>query len=230
MPNIYNGNIDTSESPLIDANIFSSINEIEKSNKDVSREAISWLRRNAKTVLNTHQNIVENTGTKLPDNMNKNFTSMRADKRSIGRIFMFAYDPKLKAKLPYYDTLPLIILVDFTKDGFRGLNLHYLPPFVRKKVLELLVNNLNRYKLNERMRVRMSYDILKRALEYAIVKHAFKRYLFTHVRSVFMYIDPNEWNKAIMLPTEQFKKATKNKVWSDYVNSSLRQAKPKSKS
>lgn len=44
----------------------------------------------------------------------------------IGKMYFFQYDPKLKNKLPYYDRYPLIFCVRPLKDGFHGLNLHYL--------------------------------------------------------------------------------------------------------
>ena len=44
-----------------------------------------------------------------------------------GSMMLFNYDPKLKRDLPYYDTFPLIFVVGPAKDGFHGLNMHYLP-------------------------------------------------------------------------------------------------------
>ena len=40
---------------------------------------------------------------------------------------MFVYDPKTKAKLPFYDTFPLVLPIDTFRGGFIGLNFHYLP-------------------------------------------------------------------------------------------------------
>src|SRR5579859_4289851 len=54
----------------------------------------------------------------------------RIDANFIGKMVMYTYDPKLKEKLPYYDTFPLGIVVAFNKTGFYSLNLHYLPPFL----------------------------------------------------------------------------------------------------
>jgi hypothetical protein len=43
-----------------------------------------------------------------------------------GRMFMFHYNPKHKATLPYYDQFPLIIMLESAKPkkGFYGLNFH----------------------------------------------------------------------------------------------------------
>ena len=44
-----------------------------------------------------------------------------------GHMYMYFYDPKTKADLPYYDRLPLIFPYKSVKGGFYGLNMHYLP-------------------------------------------------------------------------------------------------------
>ena len=40
-----------------------------------------------------------------------------------GRLNMFIYDPKLKKKLPYYDTFPLVLPLENYNDGFLGIKL-----------------------------------------------------------------------------------------------------------
>lgn len=132
---------------------------------------------------------------------------------------MFSYDAKHKATLPYWDALPLVIVVDFKPDGFTGLNLHYVPPLVRKSILQALRNNLNWEPIvsdfltkSEKNKIALNYGILSRLSQFRVMKPCFKRYLFSHVRSNFMYIDPIEWERAVMLPTEKFQKASKARV------------------
>ncbi|MDP7367169.1 MAG: hypothetical protein QGH83_07900, partial [Candidatus Pacebacteria bacterium] len=50
-----------------------------------------------------------------------------------GKMYTFGYDAKLKAILPYWDKFPLIVVLDTYKDGFLGLNFHYLSPIDRQK-------------------------------------------------------------------------------------------------
>ena len=52
----------------------------------------------------------------------------RKASHSYGSMFMYFYDPKHKEKLPFYDRFPLTIPVEPAPGGFRGINLHYLPP------------------------------------------------------------------------------------------------------
>ena len=57
----------------------------------------------------------------------------------VGTMQMFFYDPKHKETLPYYDLFPLIVVIGPAEGGFYGLNLHYLPPILRAKMLDALM-------------------------------------------------------------------------------------------
>ena len=53
---------------------------------------------------------------------------------AFGNMYMYYYDAKHKATLPYFDGFPLIIMMGPAKGGFKGVNLHYLPPVLRAKM------------------------------------------------------------------------------------------------
>ena len=61
----------------------------------------------------------------------------------IGKMCMFFYDPKHKDTLPFYDSFPLVIIIGKAKGGFLGMNLHYLPPVLRAKMLDGLMEAPN---------------------------------------------------------------------------------------
>jgi len=161
---------------------------------------------------------------KLPGgDLDNTVITPRMTQRNIGRMAMFVYDPKTKDKLPYYDTLPLVIVVGFKEDGFVGLNLHYLHPLLRIKILEALVRNINPSKLEsgfhnrnvENKLIMKNYQILYEASKLPILNPCFKRYLYSHVRTNYMFIDPPEWPKAILLRYERFRKASKVVVFAE---------------
>jgi hypothetical protein len=138
----------------------------------------------------------------------------------IGRLYMFLYDPKGKKELPYYDRFPLVFPVDFETDGFYGLNMHYLPPVLRAKLydslLELKTKSENKnISAVELTRIRITYTLLKKAARFRFFKPCFKHYLYKQVRSPFIIVPEEEWNITMFLPSEQFKKATKEQVWKD---------------
>lgn len=135
--------------------------------------------------------------------------------QDIGKMFFYKYDPKTKADLPYYDTFPLILMVKPLKDGWQGLNLHYLPPAQRAVLIKRLMENLSDTKMDNNTRLRINYNLLKAVTKYRYFKPCFKRYLFPHIRSTVRPVPIRHWAKAILLPVAQFKKASQATVWSD---------------
>lgn len=133
----------------------------------------------------------------------------------IGKMFFYAYDPKTKEELPYYDVFPLILMVKTLNDGWHGLNLHYLPPKQRQVLIDRLLVNLSDTKLDNNTRLKINYQILQSAGKYRLFKPCFKRYLVNHVRSTVRPIPMRHWAKAILLPVAKFKKASNSKVWAE---------------
>ena len=117
-----------------------------------------------------------------------------------GFLNMYTYAPKLKDKLPYYDTFPLIMYLKPAEKGFYGLNFHYLPYALRARLLDAAgQNELN---VNEVIKSRLT-------------KPTIKRYLFGYLRSMCLRIEPEDNLTAIMLPVQRFKKASTATVWAD---------------
>lgn len=134
---------------------------------------------------------------------------------AVGSMYMFQYDPKLKQKLPYYDRFPLIFMIEDYSDGFLGINMHYLPPQLRARLMDALYDTVNNQRYDESTKLRVSYNLLKSVAKYKMFKPTVKRYLTQQVRSRFILIDPVEWDIALFLPTQRFSKASADKVWSD---------------
>jgi hypothetical protein len=132
-----------------------------------------------------------------------------------GRMFHFFYDPKGKKTLPYYDRFPLIFLVEKAKGGFYGLNLHYLPHKHRAIFFDRLTQLSTNKKYDETTRIRMSYELLKGAAKLTMYKPCFKHYLTNHVKSNIVEIPADNWEQVLFLPTENFKKKTKDQVWQE---------------
>ena len=130
-------------------------------------------------------------------------------------MYHFMYDPKTKKDLPYYDRFPLIFMVKAAKGGFYGINLHYLPPALRAKLMDSLYDITNNKRYDDTTKLKITYDVLNSASKYKYFKPTFKHYLTAHVRSKFMEINADEWDTALFLPTERFEKAKKTKVWAD---------------
>lgn len=146
---------------------------------------------------------------------------MRGDKERltgrplIGQMYLFNYDAKNKATLPYFDRFPLIFPFKKVKGGFYGINLHYLPLQYRAKLMDSLYDVTNNDRYDETTRLRISYDILSNASRFRYFKPCVKRYLTSQLRSRFLYIYPSEWDIALFLPLERFQGASKATVFKD---------------
>lgn len=132
-----------------------------------------------------------------------------------GDVYMYHYDPKLKATLPYYDKFPLTIILQIYSDGFLGLNLHYLPPDIRLQFMNKCIALANIVPGYNRERMRINYDLVSSSQRFNAYVPCVKRYLIGHVRSKMLRIFPHEWHLSIYIPFEAFSKASKQKVWSD---------------
>ena len=131
-----------------------------------------------------------------------------------GNMYMYFYDPKYKDTLPYYDRFPLTIMVEPAKGGFYGLNLHYLKPTVRAAFLDELMKTAPT-KITDKSRIRARYKLLASSKKYKEFKPCFKHYLTEHIKSKLVRVPMSEWEVAIFLPTEQFKKKGKAAIWAD---------------
>ena len=132
----------------------------------------------------------------------------------VGTMQMFFYDPKHKDTLPYYDLFPLIVVVGPAEGGFYGLNLHYLPPILRAKMLDALMETAN-MKATDDAKFQITYKKLQGISKLKYYEPCFKHYLTKHVKSKFAEVPMPEWEIATFLPTAQFRKANSKKVYAD---------------
>ena len=130
-----------------------------------------------------------------------------------GSMYNFQYDPKMKTTLPYYDRFPLVIPIQKAKGGFHGLNLHYLHPVLRAQFLDGLLAFASDNEFNTATRMRLTYNMLKGSTKLKWFKPCFKHYLSNHIQSPLLLIEPADWEIAIFLPTDSFRKVDASSVW-----------------
>ena len=173
------------------------------------KDTRAWFREAARSLTQVDRNRMmrdkKNTVSKISSN-------------DIGKMFIFFYDPKWKDELPYYDTFPLIFVIESYTDGFLGINLHYLPPILRAKLMDSLYSISSDNKYNENTKLNISYKILKSAARFKYFKPCVKRYLFSHVRSNYLNVESIYWDAALMLPIENFNKATIETIYRESRN------------
>jgi len=159
-----------------------------------TKESAEWLIQKARMAL----------GNETPQ---QRILSAKENKRTrtiLGEMYFYAYDAKHKKTLPYYDKFPLVIPIQPYPDGFLGLNLHYLIQPQRAILLNSMSSYMTNLAYDASTRFNMSYKIVASTPKMKIAQPAIKRYLFTHVRSKFIYVPPAEWDAAIFLPAENW--------------------------
>lgn len=173
-------------------------------------DSIKWFRVNIRKTAVSPMRVIREER----DNYVNSWTNV-----AIGKMYFAYYDPKHKKTLPYYDMFPLIIPIQRYNDGFLGLNLHYLPPALRARLLDSLYSLLNDTSMDEKKRFIISYNILQSAAKHRYFSPCVKRYLGKHFRSRFVRVPHQNWTAAVFLPVESFEKASSSEVWKNSRNS-----------
>lgn len=150
-----------------------------------------------------------------PNKILQNNLSALQTKILPGNLYLYYYDPKTKDTLPYYDKFPLVFPWKANKDGFIGLNLHYLPHQLRVKLMDNLLVFRNNEKMDHTTKLRYSWQLIDGLSKFALAKPCIKQYLYSHVQSPFVRVEANDWGTAMMMPVERFAKAGKDQVWLD---------------
>jgi len=179
--------------------------------RDRSREALDFFRGHVRNLKISPQSFYKQTNLK------------KATRFLEGRMYTFFYDPKTKDKLPYYDRFPVILLLEANQNGFSGLNLHYIPPRYRVKLLnelyDFIVTDDEEDDENMKTRIRVTYEILQSTAKMKFFRPCYKRYLTSHIEGRALEIIPEYWDIMAMLPVGRFEKESVRKVYSESLRS-----------
>lgn len=173
----------------------------------LTRDSYQWLLKKIAELRNTKS---------IPVGINRE-DFRKTNRFKVGELYCFYYNPKGKDDLPYYDRFPLVLILEKYPDGFLGLNLHYLPIKYRIAFLDKLLSMASYNENDEIKRIRVTYDILNATRRFREFKPCLKQYLFGHVKSKMLAIQPNEWEVAIFLPMHQFKGAKPQEIWNESI-------------
>ena len=134
-----------------------------------------------------------------------------------GRLYLYKYDAKHKATLPYWDRFPLVFPLNETDDGkgFYGLNMHYIHYEYRIKILNSLLHIEQGGRYTANMRLALSWELIKNSAKLAPLKPCLHMYLYNHLRSGMKQVHPRDWATAMMLPIASWASSNNTKVWKD---------------
>ena len=183
--------------------VFSKIVNLE--NEDTKAKSKEWFREKAQEVDNVDPARI------IRQNKESTEGSVRA-----GHLYLYRYNPKTKETLPYYDKYPIVFPFKRSKDGFLGLNMHYLPIPLRA----MLMDGLYEYVVGRKdtTRVNVNYEILNNVFSLRFFKPCIKHYLFDYVETRFLHIDVLEWDLALFLPIQRFLKASEQAIYRDSIS------------
>ena len=158
-----------------------------------TKESIRWFSKKARQLfrgrtINNRRDIMQDDALSLKS---------RPDRSGpIGNMYMYYYDAKHKATLPYFDGFPLVIITGPARGGFMGVNLHYLPPVLRAKMLDVVLGRAG-------------------SIPEKFLRPALKHYLTRQVKSRFALVEKPEWDIATFLPMADWRGASANQVYKD---------------
>ncbi len=122
----------------------------------------------------------------------------------MGRFYTYRYKAKHDKILPQWDRQPIVVVLEMYKDGFLGLNFHYLPIRQRYMLLSLLMKTATGDMTSENDRLKINYPILKAVARHKLYAPCVKRYLYSQVQTKFSLIHPQDYQLMISLPTARW--------------------------
>jgi hypothetical protein len=154
-------------------------------------------------------------------------------KAYFGLPMMFKYSPKTASTLPYYDIMPMPILLAKYPDGFLGLNIHYLPWAKRLQLADRLVRATKNRKRITYPQIKRAWNSLRLPAGYSYL--IIRRYLTTHIQSdIAVFTWDNYRQAAVNIPGKWRKKSEKAVFkammlkWSEHVKDKKKKS-PKAK-
>ena len=213
---------------MASTNIFETLRaRVEKSGGLLPQErrAMFWFSQYS-AALTSWQ--AKHTGTKFKTIENELPSQMMVSpKRAFpGYMYFFHYEPAGKHELPAYDNFPLALIVQREANGFLGLNFHYLSYRSRAMLFDMLHTALVIQGPDPdgsgpkgpdplRTRMRATYKVLTSMSKYKAFRPCMKRYRYSQFRSPLLQVGSTEWDLALFLPDEQFRKSNRADVWQE---------------
>lgn len=143
----------------------------------------------------------------------------------IGTIYTFQYDPKYKDKLSFYDNYPINLIMGHieTKDGKMnpyGINLSYIPPPIRIKILDKFIDifevqiDNNRKLISDistlfnhpqKDHIPITYKVAKMVLKDSGFEYAIRSYIYSRIESDPKIITYDEWYRTCLFSSQYIK-------------------------
>ncbi len=170
------------------------------------RRSAQWYQDQVKRLVGTQYQ-----ATRFQQDYSENQTSRMLP----GRMYLINYmNPVGKGTpaLPYYDMFPLILPFNIESNHITAINFHYLHPVSRV----ILLVKLSAFKIGDtdiQTRIRADWGILSNFARFREVKPSVKRYVKSRIKGKYLFIQPEDWTTAAVMPMEGFRGASKQQVY-----------------
>jgi hypothetical protein len=148
----------------------------------------------------------------------KNIRTGRSNNIIPGKMYFFNYDSKLyeEGRLPYYDELPIILVLSVDSKYILGLAFHYLPRLTREYFIKKIL--LKNYKLlKKELPAQVPYSDIKNAanLWYREGMVIIRKYIRSRIRSRVVELHWREWYGAMSVEGAKWIDATAQIAYED---------------
>lgn len=140
----------------------------------------------------------------------------------VGKVYSFGYfNPKYKKVLQFYNIFPISLCIGWTdtKAGTRNplcVNLTFIPPAIRVKILDKIIQTFNSPLTANRMIVikgkrttkivPLWYPVLKKILKKSGFEFAIRSYIVSRIKTKPLIVTYDDWWKTCVFTTKYVKK------------------------
>ena len=148
----------------------------------------------------------------IKDKLKKTKDKIKVASSQQGAFYTFEYDSKMyeEGTLEYYDKQPLILLLGKGGGYYLGLNFHYLPPSVRKDVLDRLKSRYNKQWSSNKVLPNVTWNNVRGQVRHSQVM--IKLYLENRIGNMSR-VKNTEMDQVIDLPSEEFIGISSTELW-----------------
>lgn len=177
-----------------------------------SKEAEKWITSQVSSFRGA------SVGDRIIKDETKNRRNIRGNPKqpiNLGQLVFFIYDAKHKDTLKWWDAAPLTLITSIEKDRMNGINFHIVVPKMRAYIFDILMQITTNKKFDDTTKIRLTYGLIKKMSQLKMLRVCYREYLFSHIRSKLVIIQPKDWNLVIYLNIYRFQKASASTIWSE---------------
>lgn len=144
-----------------------------------------------------------------------------------GQMVFFKYKPqdaRFMASLEAYDMFPLVIITDVHRDGFEGINIHFLSQKWRKQLFQAIENYLPKRISGDPSLTRLgtTYARLGGSRKFKFFRPCYRRYVMSGFRKRPIQIPAEFWSVLVDVDLASFAKGKKEIVRRMSYNTAIR--------